>query len=94
MEAAELRSIFLSYFADNGHVVVPSASLIPHDPSLLFTVAAPTFAMTLLIYADGTQPYPDVQQTAWSTALVLLLFVLVLSGAARLVASRLTRRAR
>ena len=39
MEAAELRSIFLNYFADNGHLVVPSASLIPHDPSLLFTVA-------------------------------------------------------
>jgi alanyl-tRNA synthetase len=39
VEAAELRSIFLNYFADNGHVVVPSASLIPHDPSLLFTVA-------------------------------------------------------
>jgi phosphate transport system permease protein len=61
---------------------------------LLFTVAAPSFAMTLLIYADGTQPYQDVQQTAWSTALVLLLFVLVLSGVARVVASRLTRRAR
>ena len=39
MEAAELRSIFLDYFAKNGHAVVPSASLIPHDPSLLFTVA-------------------------------------------------------
>ena len=39
MEAAELRSIFLDYFAQNGHTVVPSASLIPHDPSLLFTVA-------------------------------------------------------
>jgi alanyl-tRNA synthetase len=39
VEAAELRSVFLNYFADNGHVVVPSASLIPHDPSLLFTVA-------------------------------------------------------
>ncbi|MGC1419941.1 MAG: alanine--tRNA ligase [Acidimicrobiales bacterium] len=39
MEAAQLRSIFLNYFADNGHTVVPSASLIPHDPSLLFTVA-------------------------------------------------------
>ncbi len=39
MEAAELRSIFLDYFAKNGHTVVPSASLIPHDPSLLFTVA-------------------------------------------------------
>ncbi|MGA2124501.1 MAG: alanine--tRNA ligase-related protein, partial [Acidimicrobiales bacterium] len=24
---------------DNGHTLVPSASLIPHDPSLLFTVA-------------------------------------------------------
>ena len=39
MEAAELRSIFIDYFAQNGHTVVPSASLIPHDPSLLFTVA-------------------------------------------------------
>lgn len=39
MEAAQLRSIFLDYFAQNGHTIVPSASLIPHDPSLLFTVA-------------------------------------------------------
>lgn len=39
VEAAELRSIFLNYFAENGHTVVPSASLIPHDPSLLFTIA-------------------------------------------------------
>ena len=39
MEAAQLRSIFLDYFAENGHTVVPSASLIPHDQSLLFTVA-------------------------------------------------------
>ena len=40
MEAAQLRSTFLNYFADNGHLIVPSASLIPHDPSLLFTVSA------------------------------------------------------
>ena len=39
VEAAELRSTFLDYFARNGHTIVPSASLIPHDPSLLFTVA-------------------------------------------------------
>ena len=39
VEAAQLRSIFLDYFARNGHTIVPSASLIPHDPSLLFTVA-------------------------------------------------------
>jgi alanyl-tRNA synthetase len=39
VKAAQLRSIFLDYFARNGHTVVPSASLIPYDPSLLFTVA-------------------------------------------------------
>jgi alanyl-tRNA synthetase len=39
VEAAQLRLIFLDYFAKNGHTVVPSASLIPYDPSLLFTVA-------------------------------------------------------
>ena len=39
MEAAELRSTFLGYFAARDHSVVPSASLIPHDPSLLFTIA-------------------------------------------------------
>jgi alanyl-tRNA synthetase len=39
MEAAQLRSLFLDYFASKGHIVVPSASLIPHDPTLLFTVA-------------------------------------------------------
>ncbi len=39
MEAAQLRSLFLDYFAAQGHIVVPSASLIPHDPTLLFTVA-------------------------------------------------------
>jgi alanyl-tRNA synthetase len=39
VEAAQLRSIFLDYFARNDHTVVPSASLIPYDPSLLFTVA-------------------------------------------------------
>jgi alanyl-tRNA synthetase len=39
VEAQQLRSTFLDYFAANGHQVVPSASLIPHDPTLLFTVA-------------------------------------------------------
>lgn len=37
--ADELRGAFQSFFADRGHTVVPSASLIPHDPTLLFTVA-------------------------------------------------------
>jgi alanyl-tRNA synthetase len=39
LTANELRRDFLQFFADRGHTVVPSASLIPHDPDLLFTVA-------------------------------------------------------
>ncbi|MEQ1872196.1 MAG: alanine--tRNA ligase [Ilumatobacteraceae bacterium] len=37
--ADELRSAFLNYFVEKAHSVVPSASLIPHDPTVLFTVA-------------------------------------------------------
>jgi alanyl-tRNA synthetase len=37
--ANELRQAFTGFFADRAHVVVPSASLIPHDPTVLFTVA-------------------------------------------------------
>lgn len=39
MEANRLRAAFTSFFEERGHLVVPSASLIPHDPTLLFTVA-------------------------------------------------------
>ena len=35
----EIRGAFTSFFAERAHSVVPSASLIPHDPTLLFTVA-------------------------------------------------------
>ena len=35
----EIRKLFLSYFEQHGHKIVPSASLIPNDPTLLFTVA-------------------------------------------------------
>ncbi len=37
--AQELRTSFLKFFAERDHTVVPSASLIPHDPTVLFTVA-------------------------------------------------------
>ena len=37
--AAELRRAFIDFFAARGHTIVPSASLIPHDPTVLFTVA-------------------------------------------------------
>jgi alanyl-tRNA synthetase len=55
VEAAELRSIFLDFFAANGHTVVPSASLIPHDPTLLFTVAG---MVPFKPYFSGEEPAP------------------------------------
>ncbi len=39
MRADQLRELFLDYFAGRGHKVVPSASLAPKDPTLLFTSA-------------------------------------------------------
>jgi alanyl-tRNA synthetase len=39
MDSNELRQAFTKYFVDRGHVAVPSASLIPHDNTILFTVA-------------------------------------------------------
>ena len=39
MNSNEIRSSFLEYFESKGHKIMPSASLIPHDNSLLFTAA-------------------------------------------------------
>ena len=61
---------------------------------LLFTVAAQTSALTLVIFTQSTQAYSSAQKTAWGAALVLLCIVFVLSAAARGAAWYLTRRAR
>jgi alanyl-tRNA synthetase len=39
MTADQLRDSFREFFAAKDHTIVPSASLIPHDPTVLFTVA-------------------------------------------------------
>lgn len=39
MKSSEVRKKFLEFFEKNGHVIVPSFSLIPDDPSVLLTTA-------------------------------------------------------
>ena len=41
MKAEQIRETYLSFFAERGHQIVPSASLVPsvHDPSVLLTTA-------------------------------------------------------
>ncbi|MDD3386547.1 MAG: alanine--tRNA ligase [Candidatus Pacebacteria bacterium] len=39
MNSNELRKTFLDFFEKKGHKVVPSSSLLPTDPSVLFTTA-------------------------------------------------------
>jgi alanyl-tRNA synthetase len=38
-DADHLRDAFTRFFVERGHAAVPSASLIPHDPTVLFTIA-------------------------------------------------------
>ncbi len=39
MTSAEIRQSFLDFFAQHGHTIVPSSSLLPDSPGLLFTNA-------------------------------------------------------
>src|SRR3954466_13690992 len=57
MQTAEIHRRFLEHFAQRGHTVVPSASLISPDPSLLFTVAG---MVPFIPYLTGREsaPYP------------------------------------
>ncbi|WP_193165855.1 alanine--tRNA ligase [Microbulbifer hainanensis] len=56
MKSAEIRDAFLNYFAEQGHQVVPSSSLVPgNDPTLMFTNAGMVqFKDTFL----GQEPRP------------------------------------
>jgi alanyl-tRNA synthetase len=55
IHADRLRSTFLVFFAQRGHAILPSASLIPeYDPSVLFTTAG---VHPLVPYLLG-QPHP------------------------------------
>ena len=53
----DLRRAFLDFFVRAGHVEVPSASLQPHDPTLLFTFAGMVPFKPYFV-GDEVPPYP------------------------------------
>ena len=61
MRTADIRQRWLDYFESQGHVVVPSASLVSPDPSLLFTVAG---MVPFIPYMLGQQQPPWPRATS------------------------------
>lgn len=61
MKTAEIKKRWLEFFESKNHVVVPSASLISEDPSLLFTVAG---MVPFIPYMTGLVPAPFGRATS------------------------------
>src|SRR5690625_2308033 len=61
MQTAEIRRRWLKFFADRGHEIVPSASLISPDPSTMFTIAG---MVPFIPYMLGEQPAPWPRATS------------------------------
>ncbi|HNW56090.1 MAG TPA: alanine--tRNA ligase-related protein, partial [bacterium] len=61
MTSTELRKKFLQFFAEKGHAIIPSASLVPeNDPTVLFNTAG---MQPLVPYLQG-QKHPLGQRLA------------------------------
>jgi alanyl-tRNA synthetase len=61
VQTAEIQRRWLTYFGERGHTVVPSASLVSDDPSLLFTVAG---MVPFIPYLTGVVPAPYPRATS------------------------------
>ena len=64
MESAEIARRFLAYFKQQGHAIVPSASLVADDPTVLFVIAGMQPFKPYLL-GQQTPPWPraaDVQK--------------------------------
>ncbi|MBX3093268.1 MAG: alanine--tRNA ligase [Cryobacterium sp.] len=61
MQTADIRRRWLDFFGERGHTVVPSASLVSDDPTLLFTVAG---MVPFIPYLTGLVPAPYPRATS------------------------------
>ena len=61
MKTAEIRRRWLDYFASKDHEIIPSASLISEDPTLMFTVAG---MVPFIPYMTGLVPAPYKRATS------------------------------
>lgn len=61
MRTADIRQTWLDFFAARGHTVVPSASLVSDDPTLMFTVAG---MVPFVPYLTGVVPAPYPRATS------------------------------
>jgi alanyl-tRNA synthetase len=61
MQTADIHRRWLTYFGERGHTVVPSASLVSEDPTLLFTVAG---MVPFVPYLTGLVPAPYPRATS------------------------------
>ena len=62
MKSADIRQAFLTFFEEQGHTIVPSSSLVPHnDPTLLFTNAGMVPFKDVFL---GRDPRPYVRATS------------------------------
>ncbi|WP_206476486.1 alanine--tRNA ligase [Microbacterium sp. KRD172] len=64
MKTADIAQRYLSYFEKNEHTIVPSASLVSDDPTVMFTIAG---MVPFIPYLTGVVPAPysraaDVQK--------------------------------
>ena len=63
VQTADIQRRWLTFFGERGHTVVPSASLVSDDPTLLFTVAG---MVPFIPYLTGVvpAPYPRADERA------------------------------
>ncbi|PFG31304.1 alanine--tRNA ligase [Paramicrobacterium agarici] len=61
MKTSEIRQRWLDYFGERGHTVVPSASLVSEDPTVMFTIAG---MVPFIPYLTGLIPAPYPRATS------------------------------